>query len=188
MTIVHHLRGGDKPGAHANSTVLDLPTALSSYPDSGYVLYTRSSTWSGAGTGKSLLEMKACSADVMLQQIVGQYCEQLFYRVESGSVYRSRIMLERAAKFAEQKGCVLVAPDLTRFIRPDVYYTLPRGKGLNEARKAALPTQEEYEKLRELTLGVPLATLVDPKATWQERHSCATKLRQNAGRPPGRKR
>lgn len=175
-------------GVSGFGDIRHLPVAHQMYPDRRCVLYTRSSGWAGAGVGKMTLEMKACAASAQIQVVTDVPYEEMYFAVEQGSVFARRVTLQLAAEHAARYGCLLVAPDWTRFVRPELYYRLSRAKGRNAARLAAQPTEEEYAKLRELTLGVQLATLLDPAATWQELHSAATKLRGTAGRPSGRDR
>ena len=69
----------------------------------------------------------------------------------------------------------MVAGDLSRFLRARSY---SRTRNRN-----AWPTQEEFARLHELTLGVPLATVESPLLSEDERHSGATKRTGRAGRP-----
>ena len=80
-----------------------------------------------------------------------------------------------AAKYAAEQGEILCALNLSRFIRAEAYH---RVHNID-----AIPTPDEFAKLRELTLGVPLATLHSPLATESVRHIRATKMGKSQGRP-----
>jgi hypothetical protein len=149
------------------------------------VLYTRSSTWAGAGPGKVKLEMKALAASDEIEKLTGAVLgmSEIFFSVEEGNVFARRTELERAVEYAVRHGRMLVAPELTRLVRPARFYTLDRRDPL---RMTLRPTQAEFDRLRELTRSVPLATLVDPAGTGAEQHSAAVKRRGIAGRAGSR--
>jgi hypothetical protein len=102
--------------------------------------------------------------------------------VESGwklDGHGERCHLGWAVDRAREAGAdVLVAESMSRFIR-SVYFT--------NKRQDARPTVLEFEKLRELTEGFPLATFLHPDADWKrERGYQAKRGQREKGNPGGR--
>jgi hypothetical protein len=165
--------------------VLPLAAAVGRHPDADLVLYNRCSSWGQAGRGKAELAAKtravyravrAAAPDRPLRAIVSG--------VEEGRVLdpanprrHLRDAAGRAAGFAARTGrpVILVAADLSRFIRAAAYHRVTNPE--------AGPTAAEFARLRELTGGVPLATVADPGMTERERQSAATRRTGRAGRP-----
>src|SRR5581483_4184580 len=104
----------------------------------------------------------------------------VFSEVESGWRFDSddRERLEAAAAFALRHNAILVAESTSRFIRSRRYSKL---------NQHTTPTTLEYETLRELTLGVTLATIHHPDLPPAEERSMQTKRGKEAkGHPGGR--
>jgi hypothetical protein len=95
--------------------------------------------------------------------------------IEEGKMSKRRRVLVSAAERARKCGCMVVAADLSRFIRAEQYH--------RTANRLAWPTAEEFRVLSELTGGVVLTTVEDPKLDEDERHSIATRRTGKAGRP-----
>ena len=95
--------------------------------------------------------------------------------VEQGYMSVKRPALNAATLIARRLGAIIVAIDLSRFIRAEAYCHL--------TNREAWPTPEEFALLRKMTGGVVLATLLDPAMTEAERLSWATKRTGKAGRP-----
>jgi hypothetical protein len=70
---------------------------------------------------------------------------------------------------------MVVAPDLSRFIRAKAYD--------RRTNRDAWPTREEFMALGEMTGNVVLATLAHPSLQEDRLHSLATKRTGKAGRP-----
>src|SRR5262245_15298171 len=157
---------------------LHLPDALTQYPDRGVVPYHRVSEYGSQTGGKGLpklIEKANAIRDEIRGTAPGRLRRIPFYGVESGKVSCPRPCLVAAAEWANERQAILVAADLSRFIRAEDYH--------RRTNWDAWPSDEEFQVLRELTLGVPLATLAPPELTESERHSRATKRTARCGRP-----
>jgi hypothetical protein len=166
--------------------VLHLPDALRLYPHLGVVLYNRTSSHSQAG-GAERTKLQA-KTDAALAAVL-RYCREarqdnpdrvprpvhIVQGVEVGKLSKPRNHLDAAAWHAHFHKSLLVAADLSRFIRAEAYD--------RRTNRTALPTPEEFQRLRDLTRGVPLATVERPDLTEDERHSKATRRTGRAGRP-----
>jgi hypothetical protein len=156
--------------------VLHLPEALERFPDASITLYSRVSSYGQAGRGKARLEEKTDAVASAVRDIAPGKLRRIVQAIEEGKmVFPCRDALAEAAKDARQRKGILVAADLSRFIRAKKY---SRTKNRN-----AWPTPEEFGRLHELTQGVPLATIESPLLTEDERHSRATRRTGKAGRP-----
>jgi hypothetical protein len=143
------------------------------------ILYNRTSGYGKqAGHDRSNLEEK----ETVLYRAVRQLTEDRPLRKivsvagERGKVSAPRPGLIGAAQDARKLNAMLVAYDLSRFLRPEAY----------DPRKDphAWPTPAEFEQLREMTFGVLLATVLPPWLSESERHSYLTKRTGKAGRKP----
>jgi hypothetical protein len=155
--------------------VQHLPEALKRYPDRGIVLYNKVSSYSQAGRGKVLLEEKTQAVAAIVRMLAPGKLKRIVRAIEDGRLRYPRPGLIDAATYAKAHNCILVAGDLSRFIRAQSY---SRTKNRN-----AWPASEEFARLRKLTLGVPLATVESPFLSEDERHSLATKRTGKAGPP-----
>lgn len=143
--------------------------ALSEARAGGVVLYNRASSYSPGqyGRGGEKLETRthqAYKAVRPLRRVVA-----MRRGVEKGYMSVARPILEEAAEYARKRRLILVAPDLSRFIRAESHYK-------------EWPTADEFARLRERTGGVTLATIAPPTLTERERHRSATR-RGKPGRP-----
>jgi hypothetical protein len=162
-----------------NIPVLALREALDRYPTSGLAVYNRVSSDEQAGKGKVKLQEKTDAVFAEVRQAApGKVRRKAFSGTEEGKLSKPRRKLLEAVEYAtSQRGpMILVASDLSRFIRSESYN--------RRTNIEAVPTPEEFAKLRTMTGGVILATLADPAMTEKERHSRAVKRNPNCGRPP----
>ena len=95
--------------------------------------------------------------------------------VEQGKMGAARPTLREAGEVARRRKWIVVAADLSRFIRAASY---DRRKN-----RDARPRDDEFAMLRTLTFGVPLATVEKPDMSEDERHAKATRRTGRAGRP-----
>jgi len=158
--------------------VLHLPDALAKYPKKRIAAYDRMSSYGQAG-GKGCPKLIRSAENLIddLRKVVefSKLKRSTFYGVERGRLSDHRLVLKEAARYAKRYLLILVAADLSRFVRSKNYN--------RHTNNEALPTPEEFAELRELTLDVPLATLLRPDATESERHSLRTKRSGRQGRP-----
>jgi hypothetical protein len=140
------------------------------------VLYNRVSTGSGAGRGQEKLRAKTYAVEDQIQAMTDRRIRRLVYVIEKGKLSARRPGLIDAADSASHRRAILVAPDLSRFIRSEAYDRLTE-------KRHAWPTEAEFDRLHEVTFGVPLATLLPPLLSEDERHSLATRRTGKAGRP-----
>jgi hypothetical protein len=158
---------------------LHLPAALERHPDRDLVLYNRVSTWDQAGKGKADLGAKTCATYRELRKMTSRRLRRIVGgAVESGQLSNPRPKLIAGASYALQEGLILVAADLSRFLRAEAFD--------HRTNLDASPTPEEFARLRAITLGVPLATVADPllpETGRGGRRSLATKRTGRCGRP-----
>jgi hypothetical protein len=155
--------------------ILHLPEALARHPAAAIVLYNRVSSWGQAGRAKALLDEKTYAVERAVQGLTHRRIRAFIREVEEGKLSLPRRGLLRACEAARKFGAMVVASDLSRFLRSESFD--------HRTNREAWPTPEEFQKLRELTGGVPLATVERPDLTERERHSKATKRTGKAGRP-----
>lgn len=155
--------------------VLHLPEALEQHPNSGIITYTRVSSWGQAGRGKVHLEAKSDALVTAVRTLAPGKLKRIVRAIEGGKLTDRRPRLREAAADARRRDCILVTADLSRFLRAGAY---SRTKN-----RRAWPTQAEFEQLRSITFGIPLATLESPYLTEDQRHSLATRRTGKAGRP-----
>lgn len=162
-------------GARAGG-ILHLPAALERYPDHGIVVYNRVSSY-GKQTGKdkSKLQEKTDAARAEVRARAPGKLRCTVQGVELGKLSAPRPKLRRATDYAARHELIIVANDLSRFIRSEAYD--------RHTNNEAVPTAEEFARLHELTGGAVLATLADPLMTEKERQSLATRRTGKAGRP-----
>lgn len=156
--------------------ILHVPDALERYPEISHVFYHRLSS-GGQGSKGKLAEKTLAAENELLKLTAGTRSRLLWeaYGIEEGKLSMPRPKLIEAAAFAAEQGAILVAADLSRFIRSEAYHRCTNFD--------AEPTQRELAKLGRLTNGVILATVLHPNATESERHSNATKRTMKCGRP-----
>lgn len=162
------------------TSIIPFGGALGRFPGAGIVLYSRVSSYGQAGIGKARLEAKTAPVVAEVLRLAPGRLRRIVRAVEEGKLSRPRPDRPRprlidAASYARDRGCIVVAADLSRLIRAEAY---DRRKNAE-----AWPRPEEFDRLRELTFGVPLATLLDPESTERERLSRATRRTGTAGRP-----
>lgn len=158
--------------------VWELPDASAIYPARDFALYNRVSSWGQAGKGKTELTEKTEAVRRAMLNVVGDPARVrcIFQGIEEGKLSERPQKLLEAAEYAARNRLILVASDLSRFIRSESFCHLTN---LN-----AWPSQEEFACLRR-TVGarVVLATVEDPLLSEFERRSLATKRTGKAGRP-----
>lgn len=157
--------------------ILHLPDALKMYPDVGIVLLPRVSGPSQASNGK--LDQKTFALYDECKKMAPEARVLFISRgVEEGKLSVPRPGLERAVQeiVTSRRGAkIILASDMSRFIRSESY--------CRQKNWDVWPTPEEFNRLREMTCGAVLATLLDPQATESERHSYLTKRTGQCGRP-----
>jgi hypothetical protein len=172
---------GSSGGANVGG-ILHLPVALERYPDYGFVVYNRVSSWSQAGKGKVKLQEKT---DAVFHQVrkraPGRVRRMPFFGVEEGKLSSARPKLLAAARYAtdpyniRHRGPMfLVASDLSRLIRSEDYH--------RRTNPDAWPTPEEFAEFRQMTFGVICATLADPLMTEMERHARTMERAKQTGK------
>lgn len=152
-----------------------LPDFLKAHPDKGLVIYNRVSSWSQAGGDQTTLRAKTEAIVSAIRASAPERRVWVFQGVEGGKLTHPRPIIVDAAKCANENNCGMAACDLARLIRAADYS--------RTENRYAWPTAEEFERLHELTLRVPLVTVESPFLTEDERHSRATKRTGKAGRP-----
>jgi hypothetical protein len=156
-------------------SILHLPEALEMYPDHKIEIYSRVSSWGQAGPSQIRLKEKTEAVANEVGSLAPGKLRRIVQDIGEGRLTIPRSKLMDAARYAKRKNCILVASDLSRFVR-SVNYSRTKNRH-------AWPTKEEFERLAKLTLGVPLATVESPFLTEDERHSQATRRTGKAGRP-----
>lgn len=149
-----------------NNTMPVLTISLLQNTTSPIVFYNRCSSWGQAGPGKVSLKIRTEAAISDLCRRVQVTISNVVYGVEIGWIESDRKSLIRAVELAKDIRGIIVSPDLSRLIRPVMYY---RGD------RTAVPSSLELQRLVEITKGVTLVTTVDPSASAAIRHSEATK-------------
>ena len=157
--------------------ILHLPDALRLYPEKRMILYNRTSGY-GKQTGKDRSNLD--EKEAVLHRAVRHLTNRPLKAVvsvagECGKLSASRPRLISAAQDARKYKAMLVAYDLSRFLRPAAYD--PR------TNSHAEPTPDEFELLHEMTFGVVLATVLPPWLPESDRQSYLTKRTGKAGRP-----
>jgi hypothetical protein len=143
-----------------------------------FVVYNRTSSYSSAGKGKAKLEERGRRLYWEINRLgvdVSQLAGIIFNGIELGTVAAPRPVLIKAAKYAKERNLILVAADLSQFIRAEKY---DRRRYRN-----AFPTDGEFDRLREITFGVRLATVADPAMTETARIQLKIDKSPNSGRP-----
>jgi hypothetical protein len=147
-------------------------------PDArGVALYDRTSGWTSVAAGK--LEARK---EWMMDQVRKVCSLPLRFipcgRVESGKLSDYRPHLINVTEHARKHRLIVVARDLSRFIRAEEYD--------RRTNRLAWPTFEELRKLWDITFKVPLATLWSPDLKEDERHKMTVQAAAEMGRRPGR--
>ncbi|MFZ0035118.1 MAG: helix-turn-helix domain-containing protein [Sedimentisphaerales bacterium] len=172
------------PPGKASKYIHHLDEYLKQHPDIEALIYGRDSTCAqnykrNLKTQKKVLRRELGQRAI---PIVSHY----YNEVSSGWVLdKKRWALVDAVEEAKKlikKGiqAVIVAPSTDRFLRNRDFHT--------KERPDLLPTEAEFEKLKELTCNIPLATLLHPDMPPREVRSYQTKWGQEAkgnkgGRP-----
>jgi len=152
--------------------VLHAFVALRQNPGAAIIAFHRES----GRRGKSILSANADALVAEIEKIAPGRLRQTVAGVEKGKLSARRELLARAVEYArEQPGAIIVASDLSRFIRSESY---DRSKN-----RDAWPTSSEFAALHLVTWGVKLATVVPPWYSESKRHSMATRRTGRAGRP-----
>lgn len=149
--------------------------AVEQFPDARIVLYNRVSSWNQAGKGKAKLEAKTYAVVRDVRDIAPGKLRQICRGVEEGKLSKPRRTLLEAAADAAKKGMILVASDLSRFIRAEEYHRWENPD--------AWPSPDEFALLRKLTRGAVLATVWEPDLTESDRQQLATMSTGKHGRP-----
>jgi hypothetical protein len=159
-----------------NGGILKFADAVLEHPDKGVVVYNRVSTWSQAGKGKAKLIEKTDALVAEVRQLGGKgRLRRIVRAVEEGKLSEPRRALISACEDARKWRAIVVAGDLSRFLRAGDYN--------RRTNRNAWPTEHEFAALKHLARGAVLATVADPLMTEDERHSLATRRRGKQGRP-----
>jgi hypothetical protein len=145
-----------------------------------FLFYSRVTSRQQAGPkskGMPKLKAKTAALRAEAERLVPDRVLQdpVFQDQEEGRLSDPRRCLVAAAAFAAEHGLALLAYDLSRFLRAWDYHRTKNPE--------AWPTPGEFAGLRELTLGVPLVTVADPRLTEAERHARRMKRAEGCGRP-----
>ncbi|MSQ94411.1 MAG: hypothetical protein EXR98_07630 [Gemmataceae bacterium] len=152
--------------------------ALERYPKKDLLLFHRNSSYGQAGKGKVKLNAKATAFYNELRANVPwdvRRIRRTVQAVEEGKLSKGRPIFLGATDYAKKHDLIVVAYDLSRFIRSESY--------CRQTNPEAWPTPEELGLLHEKTGGVILATFLDPALTEAERHPFLTNLTRKSGRP-----
>jgi hypothetical protein len=157
--------------------VLHLPQALKQHSNE-LSLYHRVSSRNAnqAGKGRQKLKEKTQAVLRQLRALTDREVRGIFQAVEEGRMSKPRPTLKAAAAWAVKHDLILVAADLSRFIRAEEF------DGSDGSKLEAWPSREAFARLRACT-GCLLATIEHPLMTESQRRSKATKLTGKAGRP-----
>jgi hypothetical protein len=141
----------------------------------GIVPYNRVSGRAQAGRRKVKLEQKTEPLVAAIRKRFPFRVRTVVQGVETGKLADPRPYLLEAAEYAKKHGCIIVASDLSRFIRAQSYH--------RRKNPEAVPPMEEMDRLGIMTYRVPLLTLLDPDLTEAARHGEAIRRTKKAGRP-----
>jgi len=167
--------------AQASKYLQHLDEYYKQQPDIQAILYCRDSTRHQGCNLDTYEEVLRRELNQRGISIVGR----CYREICSGSDFDNRWKLEQAVEKAKKliakgKRVVIVAPSSDRFLR-NKYFTTDQPD--------ILPTEAEYEKLKELTCGVSLITLLDPDMPPEEVRGYQSKWGQSAkGNKGGRPR
>jgi hypothetical protein len=164
------------PGVRTGG-IVHLPQALKQYPNE-LSLYHRVSSRNANQAGRRREKLKEKTQAVLrqLHALTDRDVRGIFQGVEEGKMSKPRPTLKAAAAWAVKHDLILVAVDLSRFIRAEEF------DGSDGTKLEVWPSRQAFARLRACT-GCLLATIEDPLMTESERRSKATKLTGNAGRP-----
>lgn len=151
--------------------ILHLPDAFERTGSRRCVLYSRVSSAPEKYDGT--LESNTNSAIEQIELLGGRVSVP-FDGQESGKLSHSRRILKAALDWVREYPQILVAWDLSRFIRAEAYD--------RRSNRDAVPTDTEWRQFFELTAGAMLATIEPPSLTEGERHSRSTKRSGRAGK------
>jgi hypothetical protein len=143
-----------------------------------FLFYNRVTSRQQAGPkseGMPKLKAKTEALRTEAERLVPGRIVEVFQGQEAGKLSEPRRCLVAAARYAAGHGLALLAYDLSRFLRARHYHRTKNPE--------AWPTPEEFGRLRELTLGVPLVTVADPRLTEAGRHARRMKRAEGCGRP-----
>jgi hypothetical protein len=137
--------------------------AASVYPNAPLVLICRVSTDAQKENGNLAHQVSGLRANARKHS---RNIIEIYEETASGKTGGNREQLRRAAKRAKDCNAILVAESTDRFIRTAHYTSRHQG---------AILRMKDLERLRRLTLGVPLATLIPPDTQWQQVRSRQTR-------------
>jgi DNA invertase Pin-like site-specific DNA recombinase len=149
-----------------------LPDIVQQY-DGRVVLYCRCSERSMVRNG-SLERQQHHEVQELFKH--GMNLRAIFAGQEYGKLSVPRPTLYEALDRARFHRAILVAADVTRFIRAEAF--------CRKTNWHAQPTAEEFQQLLEMADGVPLATRLDPWLSNAEVQGFSTKRSKRHGRPP----
>ncbi len=146
------------------------------------LIYNRVSSYGKqAGRDQTKLEMKTEQVrDVARVMAPGRLIRAPFDGVELGKLSARRPALRKVLDYAaaecSRRPLLVVARDLSRFLRSEAYH--------HKENPEAWPTADEFERLRAMVPnGVILCTILDPHATEAERHRYVMAWAEGCGRP-----
>jgi hypothetical protein len=166
MNNIASTSANDQPPA-----ILHLPDAIKQSETGNVVYHARSSSWSN----RESLEAHVMEGRAIIRAMEGATLLDVVVKgVEPGLIGDHRRRLKRAIAAARRHKAILVAWDVSRFIRPQAYY---------DGDLEAKPTPAEYAALFTMADGVILATIQPPDLTEHGRHSQAIRRGGLQGRP-----
>lgn len=158
--------------AQDGKSILHLPDALDQHSAGTVILYCRVSELAQVHNGS--LKKQQDWEQLAVQAEGGRICNTVAGR-ERGKLSGRRRLLLRAIKEAQHHDAILVARDLSRFVRAEDFN--------RRTNWHANPTSKEIEQLLELAAGVQLATRIHPDCSPAQIHYQATVSGMNGARP-----
>ena len=134
------------------SYVSHLPAMLDRHPDKPIVFFNRVSSYGQARRRNKLLHIKTAADEREVEAMAPGRIIKTFIAVEEGYLHKPRKGLRAAGQYAKDHGAILVAIDLSRFIRPPSYSRTKNWQRAGQVRPISL--------LHEMTHRVPLATVL----------------------------
>jgi DNA invertase Pin-like site-specific DNA recombinase len=146
------LNEGQEPAAHAPDHISHLGAIFRKAAKRGVVLYARISDPRPGKRETTSDQLEVC--DYELDVLVNKFVRTLKVHgtfAESGPGWGERPKLKQAAKLAKKHGAVLVAFDVSRFVRNEKY-----------SESGQEPTVDDFDQLMKLVGNVQLATIAHP--------------------------
>jgi hypothetical protein len=151
------------------------PELIVTDTESPLTLYNRVSSDKQAGTQDVDLHRKTQTSIDELNQLAPGRLAAVFQGTEEGKFSLPRPTFYKALADARQRGAILVASDLSRFLRSEGYDS--------ETDRKVSPTRAELDQLRRTAGAVVLSSISSPFLSESKRQSFLIKRSGRAGRP-----